>query len=99
MDGEAPVRAWCQVDGAAAAPDDAPDQRETHTSPTLILGGLRCVAIREHAFGVRMRDAGPGVDHLDADAVVVPEVHGDGSDRKSTRLNSSHANISYAVFC
>src|SRR3712207_8052264 len=24
---------------------------------------------------------------------------GDGPDRKSTRLNSSHANISYAVFC
>src|SRR3712207_7979712 len=24
---------------------------------------------------------------------------GDGIDRKSTRLNSSHANISYAVFC
>src|SRR3712207_7960719 len=24
---------------------------------------------------------------------------GDGEDRKSTRLNSSHANISYAVFC
>src|SRR3712207_7160982 len=23
----------------------------------------------------------------------------DGVDRKSTRLNSSHANISYAVFC
>src|SRR3712207_7130534 len=23
----------------------------------------------------------------------------DASDRKSTRLNSSHANISYAVFC
>src|SRR3712207_7824452 len=28
------------------------------------------------------------------------EPHGaDGGDRKSTRLNSSHANISYAVFC
>src|SRR3712207_8593252 len=26
------------------------------------------------------------------------EMHGVG-DRKSTRLNSSHANISYAVFC
>src|SRR3712207_7036291 len=26
-------------------------------------------------------------------------VHGGGEDRKSTRLNSSHANISYAVFC
>src|SRR3712207_7425282 len=25
--------------------------------------------------------------------------HGETSDRKSTRLNSSHANISYAVFC
>src|SRR3712207_8158592 len=25
--------------------------------------------------------------------------HGQGRDRKSTRLNSSHANISYAVFC
>src|SRR3712207_8868623 len=26
-------------------------------------------------------------------------VHRDETDRKSTRLNSSHANISYAVFC
>src|SRR3712207_8875070 len=26
----------------------------------------------------------------------VPQLH---ADRKSTRLNSSHANISYAVFC
>src|SRR3712207_7036379 len=25
--------------------------------------------------------------------------HRTGADRKSTRLNSSHANISYAVFC
>src|SRR3712207_8205521 len=28
-----------------------------------------------------------------------PEVTPPPSDRKSTRLNSSHANISYAVFC
>src|SRR3712207_8881102 len=28
-----------------------------------------------------------------------PEEGGPVSDRKSTRLNSSHANISYAVFC
>src|SRR3712207_7551581 len=26
-------------------------------------------------------------------------IHRRGGDRKSTRLNSSHANISYAVFC
>src|SRR3712207_7384680 len=29
----------------------------------------------------------------------VPDGHGAQGDRKSTRLNSSHANISYAVFC
>src|SRR5258707_11120477 len=28
-----------------------------------------------------------------------PGDHSRGLDRKSTRLNSSHANISYAVFC
>src|SRR3712207_8327482 len=32
-------------------------------------------------------------------AHVLPYQEEDGSDRKSTRLNSSHANISYAVFC
>src|SRR3712207_8321023 len=31
--------------------------------------------------------------------VVLAAVGGFGLDRKSTRLNSSHANISYAVFC
>src|SRR3712207_7537093 len=43
-----------------------------------------------------------------ADLVALDEVHArignlcgeqDAGDRKSTRLNSSHANISYAVFC
>src|SRR5258707_5486841 len=32
-------------------------------------------------------------------ADVVDVAAEDGRDRKSTRLNSSHANISYAVFC
>src|SRR3712207_7212101 len=41
---------------------------------------------------------------VDADAGGQSEcsaggVHQPGQDRKSTRLNSSHANISYAVFC
>src|SRR5256885_10503041 len=30
---------------------------------------------------------------------LCPEVRRDGPDRKSTRLNSSHLVISYAVFC
>src|SRR3712207_7849591 len=38
---------------------------------------------------------GAGAEHL---ALPVAAQHRPG-DRKSTRLNSSHANISYAVFC
>src|SRR3712207_8078568 len=33
------------------------------------------------------------------DAAPDREARVPGADRKSTRLNSSHANISYAVFC
>src|SRR3712207_8241795 len=36
---------------------------------------------------------------LDVVALVEHEVDAGIGDRKSTRLNSSHANISYAVFC
>src|SRR3712207_7974148 len=49
-----------------------------------------------------------GGGHPVEDGVAVPAVQAvegllrrglGGQDRKSTRLNSSHANISYAVFC
>src|SRR5271163_3314927 len=33
------------------------------------------------------------------DGIVVPSPHDVNIDRKSTRLNSSHDQISYAVFC
>src|SRR5690349_21906165 len=36
---------------------------------------------------------------LKRDAVVLVNLSGRGEDRKSTRLNSSHVEISYAVFC
>src|SRR3712207_8464986 len=41
-----------------------------------------------------------GIDTINNDADPMDD-HGHGThvDRKSTRLNSSHANISYAVFC
>src|SRR3712207_8950803 len=32
-------------------------------------------------------------------AALLGHAYPEGLDRKSTRLNSSHANISYAVFC
>src|SRR3712207_8227359 len=47
---------------------------------------------------VALRDRQPQL--LDAQAAqLVAEAAVVGGDRKSTRLNSSHANISYAVFC
>src|SRR3712207_7013734 len=38
-------------------------------------------------------------EHAEAEVGVVEAPGGTEEDRKSTRLNSSHANISYAVFC
>src|SRR3712207_6932919 len=49
----------------------------------------------EQDAGVQPHDQQRG-EH---DAGDPADAAGDGEDRKSTRLNSSHANISYAVFC
>src|SRR3712207_7527937 len=51
-----------------------------------------------------LHDRAAGVDHVvheDAHPALdlADDAVGDDLDRKSTRLNSSHANISYAVFC
>src|SRR3712207_7597630 len=57
------------------------------------------------ALGAGGGDAEPG-QHLEQDRHLRHQpvrdrlaALGAGPDRKSTRLNSSHANISYAVFC
>src|SRR3712207_8561111 len=43
---------------------------------------------------------GEGTGHRGPEALAhQDELLGQQRDRKSTRLNSSHANISYAVFC
>src|SRR3712207_7077433 len=46
----------------------------------------------------RLRDAHQP-EHLDGPLSGRPATDPLDEDRKSTRLNSSHANISYAVFC
>src|SRR3712207_8294579 len=38
-------------------------------------------------------------ERLGEDAILASNTSSISIDRKSTRLNSSHANISYAVFC
>src|SRR3712207_7203662 len=73
---------------------------------TLFRSGSARVGEVGHAHGGQAGEAGPLVDPCH---VVVPsdQEHQLGGlprvrgqrDRKSTRLNSSHANISYAVFC
>src|SRR3712207_8554301 len=63
--------------------------------------GLEAAVLRVGTAGLERHDerlaAGvlDGVGHLEDACVDPPQ----DLDRKSTRLNSSHANISYAVFC
>src|SRR3712207_8363364 len=47
----------------------------------------------------RHRSGRPATYSADAVAEVIAAALTSPRDRKSTRLNSSHANISYAVFC
>src|SRR5947209_9786838 len=90
----------------AAEGDDDPQVREEHRLPLQIRlapGELRTGRL------VRRRgasDSGDNVAISELEAIVpgergrpVREPADRDLDRKSTRLNSSHANISYAVFC
>src|SRR3712207_8859283 len=64
--------------------------------------GIDRPVVRQHRhLGAAARVAGDGAD-LDHPVVDLRHFLGEQlghEDRKSTRLNSSHANISYAVFC
>src|SRR3712207_7087536 len=53
----------------------------------------------ERGRAQRLEEAGGEVGALDALGRAGAGEVGAARDRKSTRLNSSHANISYAVFC
>src|SRR3712207_9507452 len=55
-----------------------------------ILSLTRSLAVRYGPFGVRVNAIAPGT-------LSTPAWEQRRPDRKSTRLNSSHANISYAV--
>src|SRR3712207_7058141 len=56
--------------------------------PDALAGELRIGAVQQHILR-----------WVEGKADVEPPRLGAERDRKSTRLNSSHANISYAVFC
>src|SRR2546430_9305597 len=71
----------------------------------LITCGERCAVCLP--FSVAVRRSGAARPAFDLERKVpeaqaaAPPLHqgGRGRDRKSTRLNSSHSQISYAVFC
>src|SRR3712207_8363941 len=60
--------------------------------------GLRAHGRTRQLLPLRLPAARDGGGALPHHGLRVPQPLGSG-DRKSTRLNSSHANISYAVFC
>src|SRR3712207_8227658 len=75
---------------------------------TLFRSVQRAVALEPDAqpLAQRVALAGAEAGHVGAGRALAaeerqPEIveRSKGLDRKSTRLNSSHANISYAVFC
>src|SRR3712207_8120963 len=61
--------------------------------------GVPCALVRRAAVALRAGVRGARLGRGRLSAVVRGGRSGDPRDRKSTRLNSSHANISYAVFC
>src|SRR3712207_7004584 len=74
---------------------------DTATTEIYTLSLHDALPISERAGQPPREEAIAGIVRVDHDDVV-GEVEGDldgFGDRKSTRLNSSHANISYAVFC
>src|SRR3712207_7402552 len=61
-----------------------------------IVRSTRCGREGELLGSRTVRSGGSGSEELLCQKVFDPRIR---ADRKSTRLNSSHANISYAVFC
>src|SRR3712207_7643806 len=60
---------------------------------------VELVGLAPRLVKVLRQFVGTASQHLRPGGEDLPCVRRQGGDRKSTRLNSSHANISYAVFC
>src|SRR3712207_7881604 len=54
---------------------------------------------QKERFEVRYQDLQRSIDRFLNEVTAMVRTLNELADRKSTRLNSSHANISYAVFC
>src|SRR3712207_7504697 len=65
---------------------------------SFFFGPVFAQVVDVHPVRLRFRARGEHSTHWCAVELQLGKPH-HGKDRKSTRLNSSHANISYAVFC
>src|SRR3712207_8208524 len=74
-------------------------RRDVPRSAGSLRGGLRGDRARSRAPLLRGTDRGADEDGGPAARARRDLARLPARDRKSTRLNSSHANISYAVFC
>src|SRR2546430_12174369 len=78
--------------GVAGEPRDEPRRaRELARGDVAAQADRLAARVQQHHDLLERRVAGPLADAVDR-ALHLP-------DRKSTRLNSSHSQISYAVFC
>src|SRR5207245_3167678 len=73
--------------------------RHLHSFPTRRSSDLlsQQSARRQLRASIRFRPSSRSVNNISYGCTLT--MAGTGSDRKSTRLNSSHGSISYAVFC
>src|SRR5205809_6123598 len=77
-----------------ALPISVPGHQELREPPVIAGLGVAPGGDQQPAVGIQHLEARAGISHGEAGVGPVS-----GSDRKSTRLNSSHGYISYAVFC
>src|SRR3712207_8180057 len=95
--GKVVVNRSMSLDGFIAGRDNAMDwvieyMREDPFPEVMTATGAMLIGRRTHEVAKRMSEEDTDYDG----GPVFVLTH---QDRKSTRLNSSHANISYAVFC
>src|SRR5688572_30907170 len=75
------------------------DTRVRNEAGTLVANGYRVSVISLRSPGQPWREVVDGVMVYRVPRLTVFAKLPEGKDRKSTRLNSSHSQISYAVFC
>src|SRR3712207_8024267 len=72
---------------------------ETTAHPSALFVCVHNAGRSQMAAGFLNHLSGGQVEVRSAGSMPADQINPTAVDRKSTRLNSSHANISYAVFC